>query len=245
MASLLQLTEVDAAYVRRRILSGVSLALEAGEIVALVGPNGAGKSTVLKSVCGLTTITAGAIELAGQPITGLRPPELLHRGVAYLPQGGQAFGPLTVAENLRVAADRFGFGDAARRVAEVLERSSLLRERWRQRAGSLSGGERQQLAIAMALLGEPKVLLVDEPSIGLAPRLAQAALAAITAVRDESGAGVLLVEQNVSLALAAADRAVLLVSGQVVATHSTAAIAADPELRKQYQFGLAHLHRPW
>ncbi|MCC7494532.1 MAG: ABC transporter ATP-binding protein [Fimbriimonadaceae bacterium] len=237
--ALLELVGVSAAYVRRTILREVDLRVGPAEIVALLGPNGAGKSTVLKAVCGLAPITAGAVQFGGEAITGRRPAECLRRGIAYLPQGGQVFGPLTVADNLTVAAAAWPPGSVtadARQAA--LQRFPDLAGHERQRAGTLSGGQKQQLAIAMALLAQPRLLLVDEPSIGLAPRLARAAVEQVRATRDATGAAVLLVEQNVPLALEVADRCVLLVNGRLVASASTAHLRADPALRRQFTFGL-------
>jgi branched-chain amino acid transport system ATP-binding protein len=232
---LLRLDQIHARYARRTILHGVSLQLAAGEIVALLGPNGAGKSTVLKAVFGLATIESGCISLAGEDITGDSPAAQLQRGVAYLPQGGQVFAPLTVEENLQVAAAQIR---PRPDLGEAFQRFPALDTRRRQRAGLLSGGERQQLAMAMALLRRPRLLLVDEPSIGLAPRLALDALRLVAEVSGGLGAGVLLVEQNVALALECAQRAVLLVNGRLVAAATTAAILADPALLAQFTYGL-------
>lgn len=243
-APLLSLAAVEAGYDRRPVLLGASLEVAAGEVVALLGPNGAGKSTVLKAAFGLVPVSSGRIAYEGRDITGRAPAANLHDGLAYLPQGGQVFAPLTVAENLSVAADLLPDPARAReRVAAALERYPVLGERRSTRAGALSGGQKQMLAIAMALLGEPRLLLVDEPSIGLAPQAAREALARIAALRDATGAGVLLVEQNVALALDLADRAVLLLNGTVAAAAPTAAIRGDEALRRQFTFGLERAER--
>lgn len=232
---MLRLDQVHARYARRTILHGVSLELAAGEIVALLGPNGAGKSTVLKTVFGLATVESGQVTLAGEDVTGAAPAAQLQRGVAFLPQGGQVFAPLTVEENLQVAAAQIRPRPS---LDDAFARFPTLQDRRRQRAGLLSGGEKQQLAMAMALLRRPRLLLVDEPSIGLAPRLALDALRLVVEVSSGLGAGVLLVEQNVALALECAQRAVLLVNGRLVAAAPTAAIVADPAFLAQFTYGL-------
>lgn len=232
--ALLELRGVTARYVQRTILRGVDLTVEAGELVALCGPNGAGKSTVLKSIVGLTEVTGGTIQLAGEP-AGATPRANLARGIVYLPQGGQVFAPLTVAENLGLAASLAG---ADGRHDEALAPFDELRGRLRQRAGTLSGGQRQQLALAMALLSQPRLLLVDEPTIGLSAPLARRAMELLSAVRDRLGAGILMVEQNVGLALATCDRAVLLVAGRSVADWPCAAVRSDAGLTEQFMLGL-------
>lgn len=232
---VLALDGVDAVYVRRRILESVSLSVAAGEIVALVGPNGAGKSTVLKAAFGLARVTAGQVRFGADDITGATPAANRRRGIAYLPQGGQVFAPLSVEEHLKLAVDVLGSGD----VDAALARFPALAERRRRRAGELSGGERQQLSIAMALLGSPTLLLADEPTIGLAPRLAREAVARLAALRDELGTAVLLVEQNVALALEHADRVVLLINGRVAADEQAPVIRSDASLSRQFSYGLA------
>lgn len=230
--SLVQLDGVTAGYGRRAIVHQLNLSVAAGEIVALLGPNGAGKSTVLKAIFGLVTVSSGRVLYAGRDITGRPPADNLRDRIAYLPQGGQVFGPLSVDQNLRVAAPPAA--DSADPLADWPE----LAARRRQRAGSLSGGQKQQLAIAMALRHAPRLLLVDEPSIGLAPRLARETLERLRRVREQSGAGILLVEQNVALALAIAERAVLLVNGRLVADRRVPDIVSDHAVRRQFTFGL-------
>lgn len=236
--SLLQLRNVAARYGRRPVIEDVSITVAAGEMVAVLGPNGAGKSTLLKACIGLATVSAGEVLLDGESITGQGPAACLARGLAYLPQGGLVFGPLSVADNLAAAGLGLPKPPDRERLEEVLAMFPDLTARRRERAGSLSGGQRQQLAIAMALLGEPRVMLVDEPSIGLAPRLAAEAMVRLDEVRAATETAMLLVEQNVALALEAADRAVLLVNGRMVAEASTAAIRHDAGLLRQFTFGL-------
>lgn len=237
---LLSLDGVDAAYRRRRILEEVGLSLEPGRITALLGPNGAGKSTVLKAVFGLVRVTAGRVLYDGDDVTGHAPAAQLRRGIVYLPQGGQVFGPLTVAENLAVASAAMGDRrpDAAEQAAVLASLAAAGVPPWR-RAADLSGGQKQQVAVAMALLWQPRLLLIDEPSIGLAPALAQDVMSRLRAVRDEHGTAVLLVEQNVPLAMAIADELLLLVNGRVVDQAPAALVREDPELRRRFTFGLA------
>jgi len=236
---LLRLESVDAAYRRRPILEQVALALPPGRITALLGPNGAGKSTVLKAIFGLAPITAGRVLFDGQPITGSAPVDNLRRGIVYLPQGGQVFGPLTVAENLTVAAAAMGSSRPAHDAIEAaVARLAAAGLPAGKRAAELSGGQKQQVAVAMALLWQPRVLLIDEPSIGLAPALAQGVMDRLLSVRDEFGTAVLLVEQNVPLAMSTADYLVLLVNGRVVDQAAAAAVRDDPARRRQFTFGL-------
>ncbi len=170
---LLSLAAVDAAYRRRPILEQISLAVPAGRITALLGPNGAGKSTVLKAIFGLARVTSGQILWSGEPITGGTPAEHLRRGIVYLPQGGQVFGPLTVTEHLAVTAAAMGSRRPADEdLAAAAERLAAAGLPPGRRAADLSGGQKQQVAVAMALLWRPRLLLIDEPSIGLAPALA-------------------------------------------------------------------------
>jgi len=231
--ALLTLAGVSAGYGRAPVIADLDLTVAPGEMVVLLGPNGAGKSTVLKAVFGLARTSAGRIVFADRAITGWRPADCLAAGIALVPQGGQVFGPLSVAENLALAR---AFHPAP--AAAPTDLPPALRA-GRRRAGTLSGGERGQLALAMALSGQPRLLLVDEPSIGLAPAAAREALRALALRRDRDGLALLLVEQNVALALEFADRALLLVSGRCVAQAPTAAIRADEALRRQFTFGLA------
>jgi branched-chain amino acid transport system ATP-binding protein len=229
----LTLDSLCAGYGGRTIVEDVSLEIASGELVALLGPNGAGKSTALKACFGLARVSAGDVRLDGESVRGLRPAACLARGLAYVPQGGQVFGPLTVAENVALAR---AFHPAAATDDPFLnEALAGLAER---RAALLSGGERQQLALAMALAGRPRVLLVDEPSIGLAPRAARAALAALDQLRRNAGLTVVLVEQNVNLALEVADRVALLVGGRLVAVAAGEAVRGDEALRRRFTLGL-------
>ena len=209
------------------VLHGVSLQAAAGEVVALLGRNGAGKTTTLRCIMGLTPVRAGAITLAGADLTHRRPHEIPRLGVAYVPQGRRLFPHLSVEENLRMGL-LVRDGDAATREG-VLELFPVLRERLRQRAGTLSGGEQQMLATARALCARPTVLLLDEPSEGLMPALVDRLLDTVAGLRAR-GVGVLIVEQKVDAALRVADRVVVMEHGRVVHEATPAALAAAPDV---------------
>ena len=214
------------------ILKGVSMTVGAGEIVALIGPNGAGKSTLVKAVAGLAVIEGGRVLLEGQPITGTRPDRLAAHGLAFVPQSANVFTTLTVAQNLRLAAGRIdGYRRAA--VAAMLDRFPVLAERPHQRAGGLSGGQRQSLALAMALVASPRLVLMDEPTAGLSPIAAQDALGLVRQIAGQ-GVSVLIVEQNARAALRLCDRAYVMADGRVAHQGTGAALLADPAVGRLY-----------
>jgi branched-chain amino acid transport system ATP-binding protein len=225
----LAIDRLDAGYGAIRVLRGLSLAVETGEILCLMGRNGAGKSTALKAIMGLVRTTAGEIRLDGERIDTLPPHAVPRRGVAWVPQGRRLFGELTVAENLEIGLMTRGHGEAAR--TRALGLFPRLRDRLDQASGTLSGGEQQMLAIARALCTEPKVLLLDEPSEGLQPTM-------ITLIRETvanlkaMGVATILVEQRVDTALAVADRIAFLSGGTVSETLPATALAAgSPQFR--------------
>jgi branched-chain amino acid transport system ATP-binding protein len=234
---LLALDGVSVAYGKRRALDGVSLTVGAGEIVTLLGANGSGKSTTLRAISGLVRPTAGRVVFDGRDITRAAPDAIVAAGVGHVPEGREIFPEFTVRENLLVG------GHTAPRaaIAEAVERAfalfPVLRERARQLAGTLSGGEQQMLAIARALMIRPRLLLLDEPSLGLAPRVAREIFHVIARLNAE-GVTVLLVEQNARRALALASRAYVLETGRVVVSGPARALAADPRIRAAY-LGLA------
>jgi branched-chain amino acid transport system ATP-binding protein len=226
---------LKARYGRIEALKGVDLTVAAGEIVALVGANGAGKTTLLRTISGIEPAAAGRIVFEGQPIERLASHARVALGIAQSPEGRQVFGPLSVEDNLRLGGYRRRDGGAA--VAADLERCfalfPILKERRRQAAGSLSGGQQQMLAIARALMAAPKLLLLDEPSLGLAPVIVDQILEAIARLRSE-GVTILLVEQNAAAALAIADRGYVLELGKVTLTGSGQELLDDPKVREAY-----------
>lgn len=217
------------------ILKEVSFDLRPGEIACIIGPNGAGKSTLLKAVAGLIRPSRGEIRLGTEPIGGRLPRDIAGLGLAYVPQEFNVFPSMTVHENLEMGGYLFP-GSVKARAAALVERFPVLARRRRQMARGLSGGERQILAMAMALMVEPTVLLLDEPSAGLSPVAAHALFEDVRAIARE-GVAVALVEQNAADALAISDRATILVDGRNHRTGEAAALAADPEIRRVFLGG--------
>ncbi|HQS10986.1 MAG: ABC transporter ATP-binding protein [Rhizobiales bacterium 24-66-13] len=230
---MLTVEAVSSAYGRIIALREVSLEVKAGEIVALVGSNGAGKTTLLRTLSGVQPIKGGRILFEGAPIERLEPHLRVVRGISQSPEGRQVFGPLSVEDNLRLGAYRRQDAGMRGRLDHVFALFPVLAEKRRIAAMSLSGGQQQMLAIGRALMAAPKLLLLDEPSLGLAPLLVDQILAAVRALRAE-GITVLLVEQNASAALAIADRGYVLETGRVVMEGSGAALLGDPKVRAAY-----------
>jgi branched-chain amino acid transport system ATP-binding protein len=217
------------------ILKGLDFTLDPGEIVCVIGPNGAGKSTLLKAIAGLLTPSRGAITFKQRSLVGLAPRDIARLGVAYVPQEHNVFPSMSVAENLEIG----GYVAPARvpeRMGQVLARVPVLANKRRHAARTLSGGERQILAMAMALMVEPELLLLDEPSAGLAPAAAERLFEEVRAVNRDKVA-IVLVEQNASEALAVADRAYILVDGRTSRTAPARELAADPEIRRIFLGG--------
>ena len=233
---LLKVAGVVAGYsANDQILKGLDFEVSPGEVVGVVGPNGAGKSTLLKAIAGLLAPSAGSIELDGRAVAGMAPAALARLGIAYVPQEHNVFPTMTVRENLELG----GFVEprqVTRRMREATERFPMLGRKRRLPARALSGGERQVLAMAMALMVAPVLLLLDEPTAGLSPKVAAELFAAIRGL-GAGGLGVALVEQNATEALAIADRAYVLVDGRNGATGPAAALAADPEIRRMFLGG--------
>jgi branched-chain amino acid transport system ATP-binding protein len=223
MTPLLRVADIHTYYGKSHILQGISLEVEHGEVVGLLGRNGVGKSTTLKAIAGLVRPSAGAILFEDQPITGLAAHRTARRGIAYVPEDRRIFRQLTVGENLRTGLDRHGVGKARKQA--LLEAAYLyfpvLAERRNQAGGTLSGGEQQMLAIARAMMLEPKIVLLDEPTEGLMPRMVSQ-IREIIGVLQRDGVAVLLVEQNVKLTLEASARVYLIEKG-VVRHHAAAA----------------------
>jgi branched-chain amino acid transport system ATP-binding protein len=215
-----------------RAVDGVSLDVLPGSVTAVLGANGAGKTSLLRTVSGLVRPTSGTVWLDGENITHLPVEEIVRRGLAHVPEGRGVIGELTVEENLRLGA-LWRKRDAAP-LAEIYEAFPRLAERCQQSASSLSGGERQMLSIGRALVSRPRALLLDEPSLGLAPAIVAQIMALIRRLADTLGIAVLLVEQNARSALSIANRGVVLSLGQVVADQAPEALAADERLRHAY-----------
>ncbi|MEU4670322.1 ABC transporter ATP-binding protein [Amycolatopsis sp. NPDC023774] len=230
---MLKLDKVCAGYGRMRILHDVDLELAEGEIVALVGANGAGKTTTLRSICGQLKPMSGTITLDGEPTAGRRPDQLVREGLVHVPEDRALFGTLTVEENLRMGAWTRTTAQAAKSLKEVYDLFPVLAERRSTVAQTFSGGQQQMLAIARALMAGPRLLMLDEPSTGLSPKLTWTMLEAVQRIRD-TGVAVLLVEQNAKQALAIADRAYVLESGSTVLAGTGAELADDSRVRKAY-----------
>jgi branched-chain amino acid transport system ATP-binding protein len=233
-APVLEVTGVAADYGDVRALWDISLVVKTGEIVALVGPNGAGKTTLLRTIAGLHQPAAGRILLDGVPTGGVAPHRIVERGLVLVPEGRHLFGDMTVLENLRLGAysarARARRNETLRRVHEIFP---LLRERQQQVAATLSGGQQQMLAIGRALMGLPRLLLLDEPSLGLAPIVVRHIFEVITSV-NQQGITVLLVEQNAHLALEVANRAYILEQGRVVGHGTGQHLLHDKQVQRAY-----------
>ena len=235
---MLQITDLHVAYGAIQALTGVSLEINAGEIVTLIGGNGAGKTTTLRAVSGLLRAKSGAVRFAGEDITGLAPHTIVARGLCHVPEGRMIFANLTVAENLAMGA--YLSTDPARdeRNREfVFTTFPRLKERLTQTAGTLSGGEQQMLAIGRALMGNPRFLMLDEPSLGIAPRLISTIFEKILEINRTHGITILLVEQNANLALEVSSRAYVLETGRIAMQGESKTLRADPRLRATYLGG--------
>jgi branched-chain amino acid transport system ATP-binding protein len=232
--SLVDVEGLYASYGPVRVLEGIDFSIEHGRRMALLGPNGAGKTTVLRALSGMVK-TSGKVEFDGQSLAGVGTADIARRGVAHVPEGRGTLGPLTVEENLRLGAYVRRDGAAVKEdLARCYGWFPRLEERRRQAAGSLSGGEQQMLAMARALMLRPRLLMLDEPSLGLAPILTRELFKVLGQICDEQGMTVLLVEQNASLALDFADHAYVLESGRIALTGEADEIKGDEEVRRSY-----------
>ncbi|MBZ9960689.1 ABC transporter ATP-binding protein [Mesorhizobium sp. BR1-1-14] len=227
----LRIAGLDCFYGEVQVLYGLDLALNKGEVLCLFGRNGAGKTTTLKAIMGLVRASAGSISLAGQELTGLAAHEVPKAGIAYVPQGRRLFAELTVAENIEIGLMARGKGKAVRE--NVLNLFPLLRQRLRQRSGTLSGGEQQMLAMARALCLEPQVLLLDEPTEGLMPSMIAKIRETVAKLR-ERGVSTILVEQRVDAVLSVADRVAFIENGRNRETVDVEALRADPSAVRRY-----------
>jgi branched-chain amino acid transport system ATP-binding protein len=232
MAPILELRAVKAFYGQSEVLHGIDVAVEDGGMTVLLGANGAGKTTTLRAICGMVR-SEGEILFAGTPLQRRSTEAIARLGVAHVPEGRGTFSGLTVEENLRLG----GYARAGRPDASMQRTYGyfpILAERRRQQAGAMSGGEQQMLAIARALMMSPRLLVLDEPSFGLAPRIVDDIFAIVDRIRREEHVSVLLVEQNATLALELADHAYLLETGYVVTSGTAKALADDPQVRRSY-----------
>jgi branched-chain amino acid transport system ATP-binding protein len=232
--AFLELTDLKTYYGNIQALKGISLTVEEGECVTLIGSNGAGKSTTLRSISGLTPPRSGSIQLAGEEISMLPPQEIVGLGISQSPEGRKCFQRMTVRENLELGAylrrDSQGIEKDLARVFELFPR---LDERQSQKAGTMSGGEQQMLAIGRALMAEPKVLLLDEPSMGISPVLTERIYETIAEI-NERGMTILLVEQNANFALDVSQRAYVLETGKIVMSDESATLRTNPDVQKAY-----------
>jgi len=231
---MLELREMKVAYGGVEVVHGVDLSLAEGEVVGMIGPNGAGKSSVLRAVCGLVRPSAGEVLFEGCVLNGMAPERIARLGLALVPEGRHVFKTLTVAENLRLGGWRNGEGAAA--MEQTLERFPILGARAGEHADRLSGGEQQQLAIARALLGQPRLLILDEPSLGLAPKTIDLIYELLEGLREE-GTTMLLVEQNAARTIDFCDRCLVLGGGRVRAQGGREELRGDSELLRTYLGG--------
>lgn len=234
---MLEINDLKVSYGAIQAIKGVSLNLSEGEIVALIGGNGAGKSTTLVTISGLQQPAAGSIRFLGEEITGVAPQEIVARGVIHVPEGRRIFSSLTVEENLEMGAYLQRDKAAKQRdLEDVFTRFPRLKERRRQAGGTLSGGEQQMLAIARAMMAHPRLLLLDEPSMGLSPVLVEQIFDIIQSI-NEQGTSVLLVEQNAQMALSIADRGYVLETGKIVLSGAADDLLHDPLVIEAYLGG--------
>jgi len=233
VTALLEVKDLHAAYGETRVLHGISFSVQSSGVVALLGANGAGKTTTLRAICGAVR-TSGTITLQGQRIDGKQTEDIVRLGVAQVPEGRGTFMELTVEENMKLGAYTRPARLATEDFPRMFDYFPRLKERFRQQAGTLSGGEQQMLAIARALLLRPKLLLLDEPSFGLAPLIVQEIFQILRRIRDEEKVGILLVEQNAAIALAFAEEAYVLETGRIVMSGTSAAIMQDEGIRRSY-----------
>lgn len=238
MSKMLEFKDVELYYDHVYALKGVSIDLEQGETVALIGANGAGKSSILRAITGLAKIKSGSVAFEGEMIAGTNPAEIVSKGIAMVPEGRRVFPYMSVKDNLLMGAftrsDKAGIQQT---LESVLERFPRLKERYSQSAGTLSGGEQQMMVIGRALMAKPRLLLLDEPSLGIAPKLVQDIARSIVAINRDEGVSVLLVEQNSRMALSISHRAYALTTGNVVISGNSKELLSDPRIKAAYLGG--------
>ena len=231
--ALLEVNDLHAHYGAIEALKGISLTVDEGQVVTLIGSNGAGKTTTLRCISGLTPASAGTVTFAGEDITGMLADQIVTRGIALAPEGRRCFPRMTVRENLDLGAYRRRGSAVAADLERVLTLFPRLKERERQKAGTLSGGEQQMLAIGRAMMASPRLLLLDEPSLGIAPVLTDRIYQTIEEIHS-LGVAILLVEQNANRALEAAGRGYVLETGRVVLADDTSSLQRDPKVQEAY-----------
>ena len=236
MSTILKVDDINVYYGSIHAIKGISFEVNEGEIVTLIGANGAGKSTVLNTISGLLTPKSGSITFDGQDLHGVAPHKVISHGLAQVPEGRRVFLQMTVEENLEMGAYTRPNSEIAPGIADVYQRFPRLKERRTQVAGTLSGGEQQMLAMGRALMSKPKLLMLDEPSMGLAPILVEQIFDIIKELH-KAGTTILLVEQNAQAALSVADRGYVLETGKVVTTGPSAELLASPAIKKAYLGG--------
>jgi len=238
MGDMLEFKDVELYYDHVYALRGVSVDLQEGETVALIGANGAGKSSILKGITGLAKLKSGTIHFQGERIDGLSASEIVRRGITMVPEGRRVFTYMSIKDNLLMGAfsrsDKVGI---AQTLDSVLERFPRLRERYSQAAGTLSGGEQQMMVIGRALMAKPKLLLLDEPSLGIAPKLVQDIARSIVAINRDEGVSVLLVEQNSRMALSISNRAYAMTTGEVALSGNSKELLNDDRIKAAYLGG--------
>ena len=231
--ALLEVDDIHTYYGAIEALRGVSLTVDEGEVVTIIGSNGAGKSTTLRSISGLTPASTGKVKFAEDDVTRVPAHEIVSRGIALAPEGRHCFARMTVRENLDLGAFRRRGSQITEDLDRVYDLFPRLKEREKQKAGTMSGGEQQMLAIGRALMARPKLLMLDEPSLGIAPILVQRIYETITEI-NRSGVAILLVEQNANYALDTARRGYVLETGRVVLTGESSSLRNDPEVQRAY-----------
>ena len=238
MPEMLKFEDVELYYDHVYALKGVSIDLQQGETVALIGANGAGKSSILRAITGLQKIRSGSIHFLGERLDGTKAAEIVKKGIAMVPEGRRVFPFMSVKDNLMMGAfTRSDAAEIARTLDSVLERFPRLKERYSQSAGTLSGGEQQMMVIGRALMAKPKLLLLDEPSLGIAPKLVQDIARSIVAINRDENVSVLLVEQNSRMALSISHRTYAMATGSVVLSGNSKELLHDDRIKSAYLGG--------
>lgn len=234
-ASLLQISGLESGYGEVQVLWGIDLDVAAGEIVCVIGSNGAGKTTLLRTISGLVAVRAGKVTIAGQDLTGATPAQVLGAGVAHVPEGRRLFSAMSVEDNLRMGAHmRSDEADIRRDLAQIYQLFPILGDRRRQEAGTLSGGEQQMCAIGRGIMSRPKLLMIDELSLGLAPKAVEQLSAALVRIQRARELAILLVEQDVLAALELSSRAFVIDRGRVALSGRADMVSKDPKVREAY-----------